>query len=83
MYATVGSLDGFSGCRSDLANNLISSDLDTYGGQSGSGIWTTEDATIRAIHVAGGETAPYHRVISQWVFDNVYEEISAAPASSQ
>ncbi len=74
MYTTSGTLQNFEGCNPDLQANVITSDLDTAPGQSGSAIWDM-DFVIRAIHVAGG--GPYHRSITRWVYNQVKAEIDS------
>jgi V8-like Glu-specific endopeptidase len=74
MYGALGTLQTFAGCDVSLSNNVITSDLDTGPGQSGSGIWDDE-FVIRAVHVAGG--GPLHRAISHWVYQQIKEEVEA------
>ncbi len=74
MYGTQGTLAAFSGCEASLASNVISSDLDTSAGQSGSGIWDDE-YVIRAVHVAG--RGPLHRAVTRWAYEQIRAEVEA------
>lgn len=78
MYQTSGTLEPFKGCAadSDLANNLVYSDLDSYQGQSGSAVWDGE-YIIRALLNGGSDTSTLHRVISKWAFDLITEEVNS------
>lgn len=71
MFGTRGTLDPFSGCLDNGdKHGVISSNLDTAGGQSGSSIWDSNNR-VRAIHVSGG---PGHRTIVreyyEWILQN-------------
>ena len=91
MYAQDGTLDAFSGCGLGMASNVVdSADLDAWHGQSGSAIFDFQGATIRAL-VSGGSCGQTdldagrcsksggtnaYRTISDWVFENVRQELA-------
>jgi hypothetical protein len=77
MYATSGTLGAFRGCKLDLGNNIVLSDIDAYQGQSGSATWDSE-FMVRALVNGGSRSRALHRVISEWVFEKVKEEVDAA-----
>ena len=81
MFSTAGGLDEFDACESGLSNSMVTSTLDSAGGQSGSGVWDGEHI-IRALVNASGpdEDNPYstfHRTIADWVYDRVIEEVES------
>lgn len=69
MFGTRGTLNAYSGCLpiSDTAG-VVSSNLDTAGGQSGSAIWDS-NLYVRAVHVHGGASGPGHRTIVSGIVD--------------
>lgn len=76
-----GTLDAFDACQdSGLDNSLVSSDLDTAQGQSGSGIWD-EEYVIRALVNGGTDYKPLHRTISRWVYGEVRSELKRPSAT--
>lgn len=71
LFGTHGTLDPFSGCLDNGdVHGVVSSNLDTAGGQSGSSIWDSNNH-VRAIHVSN---APSHRTIVreyyEWILQN-------------
>lgn len=75
MFTTTGTTSTYSACGTSawtVSPNLINSDLDTAGGQSGSGIWESNNI-IRAWHVASGNT---HRAVTRELYDVIYPHIN-------
>ncbi|GAB4813381.1 hypothetical protein N2152v2_000427 [Parachlorella kessleri] len=81
MYGDSGALDPFNACLTDLDDSVVTSTLDTYHGQSGSGVWDS-GYTIRAL-VNGGRAdgQTLHRTIARWVFQAIKEDVDAASSS--
>ena len=69
MYTTEGTLESFNACSETLDNQVITSNLDTAPGQSGSAIWDISPGwRIRAINVSRG---PGHRAITRGAFQRI------------
>lgn len=73
----------FGGCVAGTAG-VVSSNMDSYGGQSGSSLWAgaAGGLTVRAIHSSAGNGLSYHRSITREVFNLVkaWRDSPAPPA---
>lgn len=79
MYTTfgaLGSFDGSSSSMTDYTNGVVYSDLDTYSGQSGSSVWSTDAGVsgaeyyVRALVNAGDSSGrAIHNTIRKFNFD--------------
>ncbi|GAB4813559.1 hypothetical protein N2152v2_000605 [Parachlorella kessleri] len=78
MYGDSGALGTFDACLTDLSDSVVTSTLDSYPGQSGSGVWDSEDVIRALVNASGSEGEAYHRTIAKWVFQAITEEIAAA-----
>ena len=77
MYGDSGALAAFDACQDDLRDSIVTSTLDTYHGQSGSGVWDS-DYMIRALVNSGGSNGvTYHRTIAKWVFEAIMIVVNA------
>ena len=84
MYRTYGTLAPFDACAEwddSTHDDVVSSDLDTAGGQSGSAVWSLDSKygyTVRAIHIASDKSGTsWERSMADWMFDEVNEIVEA------
>ena len=78
MYGDRGALEVFDACQYDLSDSIITSTLDTYHGQSGSGVWDSGYVIRALVNSGGSEGEAYHRTIAKWVFQAIVGAIDAA-----
>ena len=86
MWATRGQLNSFNGGSTswtDTSNGVCASDLDIYGGQSGSAVWEWPPTAVNTyglnyqiralVNTMDSSTGrPYHRTMTKSMFDIVY-----------
>lgn len=77
MWKTSGKLNPFNGADSgidDIVNGVVDSDLDIYGGQSGSNVWDSSYYTRALVNSMSSNGRAHHRTVTRTIYHLVMKD---------